>query len=82
VFELYAKGQEPKTEWEYTPLEDLERWGSVLPQDFSNMAAVQRGMKSLGFHGPRPNPKEERAVSSLHYSLAQYMGTGAPRPLK
>jgi nitrite reductase/ring-hydroxylating ferredoxin subunit len=82
VFELYAKGQEPKTEWEFTPLEDLERWGSVLPQDFSNMAAVQQGMKSLGFHGPRPNPKEERAVSSLHYVLAQYMGTGAPRPLK
>lgn len=82
VFELYPKGQEPKTEWEYTPPEDLERWGSVLPQDFSNMAAVQQGMKSLGFRGPRPNPKEERAVTSLHHILAQYMGTGAPRRLK
>jgi phenylpropionate dioxygenase-like ring-hydroxylating dioxygenase large terminal subunit len=81
VFELYAKGQEPKTEWEFTPLDDVERWGSVLPQDFSNMAAVQRGMKSAGFRGPRPNPKEERAVVALHHSLARYMGVGAPRPL-
>ena len=30
-------------------------WLSVLPQDFSNMAAVQQGMKSLGFPGTKPN---------------------------
>jgi nitrite reductase/ring-hydroxylating ferredoxin subunit len=80
VFELYAKGEEPKTKWEFTPLEDLEGWGSVLPQDFGNMAAVQQGMKSAGFDGPRPNPKEERAVTALHHVLAQYMGTRPPHP--
>jgi phenylpropionate dioxygenase-like ring-hydroxylating dioxygenase large terminal subunit len=81
VFELYPKGQEPQTQWEFTPLEDA-RWGSVLPQDFSNMAAVQQGMKSLGFKGPRPNPKEERAVTALHDSLAKWFGREGPRPLK
>jgi phenylpropionate dioxygenase-like ring-hydroxylating dioxygenase large terminal subunit len=82
VFELFPPGEEPKTEWIYTPGEDLESWGSVLPQDFSNMAAVQRGMKSLGFKGPRPNPKEERCVTALHHTLAEHTGLGAPKPLK
>jgi hypothetical protein len=82
VFELYPKGEEPETEWVFTPLSDVASWGSVLPQDFSNMAAVQQGMKSFGFKGARPNPKEERAVTALHHVLAKYMGTGAPRRLR
>jgi nitrite reductase/ring-hydroxylating ferredoxin subunit len=81
VYELYPKGEEPKTEWEYTPA-DSTKWGSVLPQDFSNMAAVQRGMKDVGFRGIIPNPKAEQAVASLHHNLARYMGTGAPQYLK
>jgi len=81
VYELFAKGEEPKTEWEYTPVGD-PRWRTVLPQDFSNMAAVQQGMKSLGFKGTKPNPYRERAVANLHRNLAALMGTGAPRPLK
>jgi phenylpropionate dioxygenase-like ring-hydroxylating dioxygenase large terminal subunit len=81
VYELCPKGQEPKAEWEYTPADD-PRWRSVLPQDFSNMAAVQRGMKSLGFSGTKPNPYRERSIANLHRNLAKYMGDGAPRPLK
>jgi len=81
VYELFPKGQEPATEWEYLAVDD-PKWGSVLPQDFSNMAAVQQGMKNGGFRGALPNPKAEGAVSSLHRNLARYMGTGAPRPLK
>lgn len=79
-YELYPKGEEPHTEWEYAPPDD-PGWRSVLPQDFSNMAAVQQGMKSLGFSGPRPNPYMESATANLHRNLARYMGTGAPRPL-
>ena len=74
------KAQEPQTEWVYTPLEDPD-WRSVLPQDFSNMAAVQQGMKSVGFRGPKPNPYLERSTANLHRNLAEYMGTGAPRDL-
>ena len=65
VFELYPKGEEPQTEWEYTPVGDPS-WLSVLPQDFSNMAAVQQGMKSLGFRGTKPNPYRERSTVNLH----------------
>jgi phenylpropionate dioxygenase-like ring-hydroxylating dioxygenase large terminal subunit len=79
-YELFPKGQEPQTEWEYIPAGD-ERWRSVLPQDFSNMAAVQQGMKSLGFPGTKPNPYRERSTANLHRQLARYMGTGAPREL-
>jgi phenylpropionate dioxygenase-like ring-hydroxylating dioxygenase large terminal subunit len=79
-YELFPKGQEPQTEWEYIPAGD-ERWRSVLPQDFSNMAAVQQGMKSLGFPGTKPNPYRERSTANLHRQLAKYMGTGTPREL-
>jgi hypothetical protein len=80
VFELYPKGQEPQTEWEYTPVGDPS-WRSVLPQDFSNMAAVQQGMKSLGFPGTKPNPYRERSTVNLHYQLSKYMSTGEPQEL-
>jgi nitrite reductase/ring-hydroxylating ferredoxin subunit len=80
VFELFPIGEEPKTKWEYTPA-DSPDWRTVLPQDFSNMAAVQKGMKSRGFSGPKPNPYRERSVVNLHHNLAKYMGTGEPRDL-
>jgi phenylpropionate dioxygenase-like ring-hydroxylating dioxygenase large terminal subunit len=80
VYQLYPKGEEPKTEWEHTPPDD-PAWRSVLPQDFSNMAAVQRGLRSGGFRGTLPNPYRERSVANLHRNLADYMGAGAPRPI-
>ncbi len=78
VYELYPEGEAPETEWEYTP---PEAWPPVLQQDFANMAAVQQGMKNGGFRGTQPNPYRERAIPSLHYNLAKYMGTGAPQKL-
>jgi phenylpropionate dioxygenase-like ring-hydroxylating dioxygenase large terminal subunit len=81
MYELYPEGGEPRTEWEYIPLGD-PRWGSVLPQDFSNMAAVQQGMKSLGFSGPKPSPYAEQSVANLHRNLAKYMGTPGPRRIE
>ena len=81
VYELYPQGEEPDTEWEFSEATE-EAWCYVLSQDFSNMAAVQQGMKSMGFDGPRPNPYMERAVANLHYNLARYMGTGNPEKIK
>jgi phenylpropionate dioxygenase-like ring-hydroxylating dioxygenase large terminal subunit len=78
VYELFPPGGEPPTQWEYTKAED---WPPVLQQDFNNMAAVQQGMKNVGFRGTQPNPYMERSIASLHYNLAQYMGTGAPRSI-
>ena len=81
VYELYPEGQEPKTDWEYCEA-NAEEWCYVLSQDFSNMAAVQQGMKSAGFSGPKPNPYMERSTANLHRNLAEYMGTGKLRKLK
>jgi phenylpropionate dioxygenase-like ring-hydroxylating dioxygenase large terminal subunit len=81
VYELFPQGEEPSTEWEYCP-PTAEAWCYVLSQDFSNMAAVQQGMKSAGFSGPKPNPYMERSTANLHRNLAKYMGTGAPGKLK
>jgi nitrite reductase/ring-hydroxylating ferredoxin subunit len=83
IFESYAierfpEGQEPKTNWVYAEPTG-EKWGSVLAQDFSNMAAVQKGMRSRAFSGPQPNPHQERKVTNFHRNLAKYMRTGAPR---
>ncbi len=81
VYELYPEGQEPQTQWTFSPATE-EAWCYVLSQDFSNMAAVQQGMKSLRFRGPRPNPYMERTTANLHRNLAKYMGTGTPKKLK
>ena len=78
VYELYPEGEAPETDWEYTEVKD---WPPVLQQDFNNMGAVQKGMKSAGFFGAQPNPYMERTVASLHYNLAKFVGTGAPRKI-
>jgi phenylpropionate dioxygenase-like ring-hydroxylating dioxygenase large terminal subunit len=85
IFESYAierfpEGGEPKTDWVYAE-PTAEKWGSVLAQDFSNMAAVQKGMRSRGFRGPMPNPHQERKVTNFHRNLARYMGRASPRLL-
>ncbi|HMI94359.1 MAG TPA: aromatic ring-hydroxylating dioxygenase subunit alpha [Polyangiales bacterium] len=81
AIERYPDGQEPKTEWVYAEA-TKEKWPAVLAQDFSNMAAVQQGMRSRGFRGPLPNPHQERKITNFHRNLTQYMRAGAPRLLK
>lgn len=54
----------------------------MLAQDFSNMAEVQKGMRSRGFRGTLPNPHQERKITNFHRNLAMYMGSGAPRRFK
>ena len=81
AIERYPEGKEPKTEWVYAD-PTAEKWGMVLSQDFSNMAAVQKGMKSRGFRGTLPNPHPERKVTNFHRNLARYMGRAAPKRIK
>jgi nitrite reductase/ring-hydroxylating ferredoxin subunit len=82
VIERFPEGEEPKTEWEYHPEATEEVWKLILSQDFSNMQAVQQGMKSRGYVGSRPSPKQELPVIHFHRTLARYMGTGAPEPIR
>jgi nitrite reductase/ring-hydroxylating ferredoxin subunit len=81
VIERYGEGEEPETEWVNVPDPADPRWPEVLQQDFGNMPYVQRGMKSRGFMGARPNPRQEIPVYHFHKTLAEYMGTGAPEPM-
>lgn len=81
AIERYPEGQEPATEWVNLPA-TAEHWGAILAQDFSNMAWVQKGMKSRGFRGTLPNPHQERKITNFHRNLARYMGRGEPRLLK
>lgn len=81
VLERFPEGDEPRPDNVFVPIEDEAAWRKVLGQDFSNMEAVQQGLKSRGFRGPRPNPVQERGVTNFHRMLAEYMGTGAPVPL-
>jgi nitrite reductase/ring-hydroxylating ferredoxin subunit len=82
VLERFPEGQEPKTEWVFEPDPTEEKWRRVLSQDFQNMPYVQRGMKSRGFEGARPNPVQEKPVTNFHRNLAEYVGMGAPVELK
>ncbi|MDB5583888.1 MAG: ring hydroxylating alpha subunit family protein [Bradyrhizobium sp.] len=70
----YAAGQEPKVMQEWSQEHDeVEFWGKILTQDYQNMAQVQKGMKSRGFAGARPNPRQEVAVSNFHFALTHFM---------
>jgi len=81
AIERYPEGGTPKTEWVYAE-PTAQKWGLVLSQDFSNMAAVQKGMRSRGFRGALPNPHQERKVINFHRVLADYMGSSAPSRIK
>jgi phenylpropionate dioxygenase-like ring-hydroxylating dioxygenase large terminal subunit len=78
AIERFPQGLEPSTEWTYAE-PTAENWRMVIAQDFSNMAAVQLGLKSRGFEGCLPNPHQEQKVTNLHRNLAAYMGRGVPR---
>jgi hypothetical protein len=81
ALERFPEGQEPQTEWVHQPDASEEKWRLVLSQDFQNMPEVQRGMKSRGFPGARPNPSQELPVTHFNQTLAAYMGVGAPQPI-
>lgn len=81
VIERFPEGQEPVTEWVHAPEPSKENWRLVLSQDFENMPEVQKGMKSRGFRGARPNPLQEDTVAHFHRTLANYMGVAAPEPI-
>ena len=81
VIELFPEGGEPATEWTYADPNEVEKWRPVLLQDFDNMSQVQRGMRSRGFRGCIPSPRQEQTVANLHRNLARYVGKGALKKL-
>lgn len=79
--ERFPAGEVPVIEWVKADPYEPGAWPPVLVQDFNNMSQVQRGMRSSGFRGCLPNPKQEAPIGNFHHNLAKYMGTGAPKPL-
>jgi phenylpropionate dioxygenase-like ring-hydroxylating dioxygenase large terminal subunit len=79
IFDIYSllrypPGEEPKVTQEWNnDLTDEAFWPLILIQDFENIADYQRGMKSRGFRGARPNPQQESAVSNFHRVLRTFM---------
>jgi hypothetical protein len=70
----YAPGKESGAQVEWSDdLTDASFWGKILTQDYSNMAEVQRGLKSRGFGGCRTNPLQERAVANLHRGIRDFL---------
>jgi len=73
----FAPGKEP--EWTHEVFEDLEDFkgqNPILEQDFSNMLAVHKGMRSRGFKGARPSPVQENNVYNIHRVLHGFMFGG------
>jgi phenylpropionate dioxygenase-like ring-hydroxylating dioxygenase large terminal subunit len=73
----YAPGKEPKVTHEfYDSPAAFKGKNPILEQDFSNMIAVHKGMRSRGWKGARPNPIEENNISNFHRGLHKYIYGG------
>jgi len=70
----YAPGKEPKVEHEfYESPAAFKGRNPILEQDFSNMIAVHKGMRSRGWKAARPNPVQESNISNIHRVLHEYI---------
>lgn len=80
VYSLQRYGTEetpPTVELEFNAdITDEAFWGKILIQDYQNMEDVQMGMKSRGFRGARPSPKQEIGVSNFHRALHEFINQG------
>ena len=74
--ERFAEGEEPSVKREHYPtLESFKGQNPFLEQDFSNVAAVQVGMRSRGFTEARTSPLQEVPINNFHTVLYQYLAT-------
>ena len=70
----YAPGKEPEIETQYANgFEEARGVNPFLEEDFSNMLAVNDGMKSRGWPGARTNPSEELTVAHFHRTMDKYL---------
>ena len=74
VLGRYGPGKEPRYEYEFYPtLESFKGKNPILEQDFSNMLAVHKGVRSRGFKAARPNPEQESQVANFHRVLHGFL---------
>ena len=69
----YAPGKEPVVERHVSNgFAEAKGRNAFLEQDFANMEAVQKGMRSRGWQGARTNPVEEVTVNHFHRMLDEF----------
>ena len=56
-------------------IHDRAFWGEILLQDFQQMEATHKGIKSKGYKGPRLNPEQEKPVANFHRVYHEYVGS-------
>jgi nitrite reductase/ring-hydroxylating ferredoxin subunit len=54
-------------------------WGEITEQDYTNLANVQRGMRSSGWEGARLNPRQEGNILHMHRVIDRYLEAGEDR---
>jgi hypothetical protein len=55
-------------------IRDEAFWGVIPLQDFEQIEATHRGIKSSGYKGPRLNPRQETAIENFHRVYHDYVG--------
>jgi phenylpropionate dioxygenase-like ring-hydroxylating dioxygenase large terminal subunit len=53
--------------------DDVDNWGRIPRQDFSNLARQQRGVHSRSYRQHRLATEWERAISNMHEELDRYL---------
>lgn len=51
------------------------KWGEITEQDYTNLANVQRGMRSRGFEGSRLAARQESNVLHMHRVIDRYLSS-------
>jgi phenylpropionate dioxygenase-like ring-hydroxylating dioxygenase large terminal subunit len=70
----FAPGLEPEVKQHISnSLEEFKGRNRFLEQDFANLRATQRGMRSRGWKGAVSNPVQELSVSHFHRMLHDYI---------
>lgn len=76
----YGPGKAPPLKREFYADWKEGEWPLIFRQDFANLAAVQKGLKSRGFAGSRTNPVQERAIVNFHRTLREFVRDPAAMP--
>lgn len=74
----YPEGQEPeRAELKGVfDKDDVENWGLIPRQDFSNIERQQRGLHSQSYKASRLSAIYEKSIANMHHELDRYIAAG------
>jgi phenylpropionate dioxygenase-like ring-hydroxylating dioxygenase large terminal subunit len=82
ALERYPPGYAPKPQIDYySDYRDFKDLPPFLAQDYENIPYLQKGVRSRGFKGARPNPRAEAVLTNFHRAVREMVGReGANQP--